>query len=323
MAHINVQHLTKTFTTAVKNPDYGVLRNFWYPDKKTVQAVDDVSFSVKKGETVAFIGPNGAGKSTTIKMLTGILWPTSGKITVAGLDPQRDRKKLAFRIGTLFGQRSQLIPNLPMTDSFRLFGAMYELPDRQIVRRAKELVKTFDLGDFVDRPTRKLSLGQRMRAEVALALLHKPEIIFLDEPTIGLDVVAKKSLRETLRLLNEQEGVTIFLTSHDAGDIEALCARTMVINHGKIVVDQPTEELVSSYFTRKHVRVRFQESIDEFVLRGASHIQRDRHEVAFVIDTKKHRLNEVLQDLLARYHVEDVDVQNPGLEEVIKQIYVG
>jgi ABC-2 type transport system ATP-binding protein len=189
---IIISNLTKRFTFPVKNPASGWIKNLFAPDRREVVAVRDVSFSVGSGERVAFIGPNGAGKSTTIKMLTGILFPTSGKMNMLGLDPTKDRKKLAYKIGTVFGQRSQLLPNLPTTDSLEFFGVMYDLTNEQIKRRIGELSKIFSLDEFIDQPVRKLSLGQRMRAEVACSLIHKPKIILLDEPTIGLDVVAKK-----------------------------------------------------------------------------------------------------------------------------------
>ena len=250
---IQINNLNKTFKFSVKDEKRGFWSNLFSPTKKTVEAVKNISFEVKRGERLAFIGPNGAGKSTTIKMLTGILFPTSGKINVLGLNPQTDRKKLAYKIGTVFGQRSQLFPNLPLTDSMYFFGVMYDLKNKEIEKRIKYLTEVFDLQGFVTQPVRKLSLGQRMRAEVACALIHKPEIIFLDEPTIGLDVVAKKSLRELLLKLNKEEGTTIFLTSHDVGDIEALCERTMIVNHGEIVKDLPTEELTKTFVHEKYV----------------------------------------------------------------------
>ncbi len=266
MPAITVSHLVKSFSLAVRQPEQGRLRNFFKPEKEIVTAVDDISFTVPEGEAVAFIGPNGAGKSTTIKMLTGILYPTSGNMTVAGLHPYKNRRELAFRIGTLFGQRSQLVPNLPVRDSFELFGAIYELSPATVRRRQKELIGLFDLAEFVDRPVRKLSLGQRMRAEIAVALIHKPEIIFLDEPTIGLDIVAKKSLREVLGRINREEGVTLFLTSHDVGDIEALCTRTMVVNHGRIVVDESTDALKHDYFAHRPVKmVAVEPSLEEII----------------------------------------------------------
>lgn len=301
---ISVKNLVKEFMLTSSEEGQGRVKNFLRPGKQVVRAVDDISFSVERGESVAFIGPNGAGKSTTIKMLTGILYPSSGEMTVAGLVPHKDRRALAFRIGTLFGQRSQLVPNLPVKDSFELFGAIYELTPATVRRRQKDLVQMFALEEFVDRPVRKLSLGQRMRAEIAVALLHKPEVIFLDEPTIGLDIVAKKSLREVLRRLNREEGITLFLTSHDVGDIEALCDRTMVVNHGKIVVDEQTQALKQRYFTKKHVRADV-----------------DGKEISLTIDTTKRDVHDVLREMLDKHRVDDVDVTNPSLEEVIESIY--
>lgn len=292
-----------------------------HPDVVTKHAVDHISFSVERGERVAFIGPNGAGKSTTIKMMTGILHPTSGSMSVAGLDPQEDRRALAFKIGTLFGQRSQLIANLPVSDSFELFGAMYELKPSTIKRRSKELIDAFDLDSFMARPVRKLSLGERMRCEIAVSLLHKPEVIFLDEPTIGLDVVAKRSLRKVLNQLCANEGVTLFLTSHDAGDIEALCDRTIIINHGAIIIDEQTNALRQRYFTVKHIRAELSSSAKGFSLSSAKNIHIDGNAVSFTIDTTKHDVNDAISDLLKKYSIVDLDVANTELEEIIASVY--
>lgn len=210
---------------------------------KIVVAVDSVSFSIKQGETVALIGPNGAGKSTTIKMLTGILHPTSGEVSILGLSPVKDRKKVVAQIGAVFGQRSNLLPNLPLGDTLKLFGVMYGLSKNEIKERIDYLENTLDMKSFRDQAIRTLSLGQRMRVEIACSLIHNPKILFLDEPSIGLDIIAKQNLREVLLQLRDQHNMTIFLTSHDVGDIEAICDRTIVVNHGKIVVDEPTNEL--------------------------------------------------------------------------------
>lgn len=305
MPHVAVHGLTKTFRVYKKNPEASAWRNFWRPERTEVTAVQDVSFSVERGERVAFIGPNGAGKSTTIKMLVGILYPTAGEARVCGLHPQHDRRKLAYKIGTLFGQKGQLIQNLPLTETMELLAAMYELPERSRKRRQKELIEVFQLEEFLQTPARKLSLGQRMRAEIACSLLHKPEIIFLDEPTIGLDVVAKEALRATLLRLNKEEGVTLFLTSHDAGDVEALCERTLVINHGQLMIDQPTAVLHRSFFTKKYVTVQYASGKLE----------------EMTINVKKQRLNDVLRGVLERDNVVDIDVRDPDLEEVIREIY--
>lgn len=219
------------------------LRKAFKHKGKEMVAVDDVSFTISQGESVAFIGPNGAGKSTTIKMLTGILWPTSGDISVLGLSPQNDRKEVVSQIGAVFGQRSSLLPNLPATDNLNLFGIMYGLSKQQIKERITYLFETLSITPFSTQPIRTLSLGQRMKIEIACALIHNPKILFLDEPSIGLDIIAKQTLRETLLYLREKNNMTIFLTSHDVGDIEAICDRTIIINHGKVVVDEPTNEL--------------------------------------------------------------------------------
>lgn len=196
---IEVKNLTKEYKYKVKNEKKGFIYNLFNEKENKVKAVNGISFNVEEGETIAFIGPNGAGKSTTIKMLTGILYPTSGDIKICGLTPIKDRNSLAYNIGTVFGQRSQLLPNLPLTESMEMFGAMYDMNKAQIKTRIKELVELFELQEFVTQPVRKLSLGQRMRAEIATSLMHNPKIIFLDEPTIGLDVVSKKNLRDLLK----------------------------------------------------------------------------------------------------------------------------
>ncbi len=317
---IEVENLTKIFKFSAKKPERGFWKNFFAPEKKMITAVDHISFSVQQGESVAFIGPNGAGKSTTIKMLTGILYPTSGAARVLGFDPQKQRRQLSYKIGTVFGQRSQLVFNLPVRDSFHLFGKIYELGDAKIRRREKELLELFDITDLADQPVRKLSLGQRMRAEVALALIHEPEIIFLDEPTIGLDIVAKRKLRQTLLRLNQSRGTTIFLTSHDPGDIETLSGRTMVINYGKIILDELTDDLRQNYFTHKRIKIDLQDE-QAFKLDAAESVKQEGNIVQLKIDTKHHSLNQTLKEILEQYAVDDIDVGNAPLEEIIEHIY--
>ncbi len=320
---IVVSGLTKKFTFPVKNPAHGWLKNLFSPEIREIAAVSSISFSVKSGERVAFIGPNGAGKSTTIKILTGILFPTSGQISVLGLDPTKERKKLAYHIGTVFGQRSQLLPNLPLTDSLEFFGVMYDLSDSEIKKRITELTLLFELGPFIDQPVRKLSLGQRMRAEVAASLIHKPKIILLDEPTIGLDVVAKKSLRDLLLKINKEEGTTIFLTSHDVGDIESLCERTIVINHGVLVKDLPTEDLAKAFVYEKYIDLIPRKGFSIFpeLPEGLKYSHKDKNKVTVVADINKIDLQASLKKLLDLFEVEDIDVYNADLETVIRHIY--
>ncbi len=320
---ITVSNLTKKFSFSARNASSGWLKNLFSPETKEIVAVNDISFSVKHGERIAFIGPNGAGKSTTIKMLTGILFPTSGKVNILGFDPTKDRKKLAYQMGTVFGQRSQLLPNLPLTDSLEFFGVMYDMPDKEIKKRIAELVELFDLGSFITQPVRKLSLGQRMRAEVAASLIHKPKIILLDEPTIGLDVVAKKSLRDLLLKINKEENTTIFLTSHDVGDIESLCDRTIVINHGVVIRDLPTQDLAKTFIYEKYIDLVALSNFNNFpeLPEGISYSSKDKNKITVVVDINKINVQESLKKLLDLFEVEDIDVYNADLETVIRHIY--
>jgi ABC-2 type transport system ATP-binding protein len=320
---IEISHLSKKFTFPVKSASSSWIKNLLRPEIREVIAVNDISFSVASGERIAFIGPNGAGKSTTIKMLTGILFPTSGSMNVLGLDPTKDRKKLAYQIGTVFGQRSQLLPNLPLTDSLEFFGVMYDMTNHQIQERVIELTKLFDLESFIDQPVRKLSLGQRMRAEVAASLIHRPKLILLDEPTIGLDVVAKKSLRDLLLKINREEGTTIFLTSHDVGDIESLCERTVIVNHGTIIKDSPTVDVAKTFAFEKYIDLIPKTRFENFpeLLNGIRYLKKAENSITVVVDINKISITESLKKLMDMFDVEDVDVYSADLETVIRHIY--
>ena len=301
----------------------GFIYNLFHEDEKIVKAVNNISFNVEEGETVAFIGPNGAGKSTTIKMLTGILYPSSGSINICGLTPIKDRNSLAYNIGCVFGQRSQLLPNLPLTESMHMYGVMYDMDEKSINKRIKELSKLFDLESFIKQPVRKLSLGQRMRAEIAVSLIHSPRIIFLDEPTIGLDIVSKKSLRELLLKINREEHVTIFLTSHDTEDIESICNRCIIINHGKIIIDTATKSLISDYVKKKYIiitpKVEFNEYPD--LLDGMSYEKKDSNQVVVLVDTEVINTKKALQELVKHFDIDDINIDNESLEDIIRSIY--
>src|SRR5512132_4140558 len=230
MPAIDVSNLQKTFQTKRKAAGMsGSLRALFKPEYSSIEAVRKLTFQMEPGELLGFIGPNGAGKSTTIKMLTGILHPTGGEAKVLGFVPWKERQKLAYHIGTVFGQRPQLWYHLPAIDTFTLFGKIFEMDDRETKMRIGFLTEAFEIGDLLETPVRKLSLGQRMRCEVAASLLHRPKLLLLDEPSIGLDVVAKQNIRDMIKRMNEMEGVGVLLTSHDAGDIEALCKRVIII----------------------------------------------------------------------------------------------
>ncbi len=235
---IEVENLKKNFIVKQKEKGFkGSLKSIFKPKLKVVKAVNNISFNVEEGEMLAFIGPNGAGKSTTIKMLTGILYPDSGRIKVLNIDPTKQRKKLAYKIGTVFGQKEQLWMHLTPYDNFKFFGAIYDLSKEETEKRIEEINNLFDLSKFINTPVRNLSLGQRILCEIAASLIHKPRILFLDEPTIGLDPVVKESIRKLIKKMNKEYKTTIFLTSHDISDIEKLCKRVIIVNNGKIVLD--------------------------------------------------------------------------------------
>ena len=310
---ICVENLKKTFV--IKSG--GLIK----AKKKTeVKAVEDVSFSVEKGEIVAFIGPNGAGKSTTIKMLTGIIQPTDGKIEVAGYNPSKDRKKLAYKIGCMFGQKSQLYMHLTVRDSYKLLCSIYDLDSKQAEEKIEEIANLFKIHDLLDRVVRKLSLGQRMICEIAGSILHNPEIIFLDEPTIGLDIFAKARIREIIKKMNEEKGTTIFLTSHDIGDVEALCNRIIIINNGTIVTDSTIDELKSKYLSSKVVKISYDSDI--VCKKIEYNVQKLEHnQVELVIDTNRENIGEALAYFTSLGNIVDIQISSTPLEEVIKKIY--
>lgn len=288
--------------------------------KARILAVDNISFYIDQGESVAFIGPNGAGKSTTIKILTGILHQTSGEVNVLGFSPQKDRKKVVSQIGVVFGQRSQLLPNLPAIDTFKLFGSMYGIKKDEISQRINFLKQELGLEDFINQPVRTLSLGQRMRVEIACALLHNPKILFLDEPSIGLDLLAKQALRETLTELRDKNNVTIFLTSHDVGDIEAICERTIIVNHGKIIVDESTNKLRT--LLSKERRIRLYDSFNENLIDFENvSVHKEKGFIVLVLDTTKIKVSDVLSKIISSGYSEEIEVLPPSLEDVISSFY--
>ena len=302
---IEVKNLSKEYKYKVKNNKKGFIYNLFHEEEKVIKAVNNISFNVEEGETVAFIGPNGAGKSTTIKMLTGILYATDGDVKVCGLTPIKDRNKLSYKIGTVFGQRSQLLPNLPLTESMEMYGAMYDIDKDNLKKRIKELVEQFDLKEFINQPVRKLSLGQRMRAEIATSLIHNPKIIFLDEPTIGLDVVSKKSLRDLLLKINREEKITIFLTSHDTEDIQSICDRCIIINHGKIIIDTSTKDLLNDYVKNKNIIITPNIEFNEFpdLPLGMSYINKSKNQIIVNVDTNVIHTQKALQELIKLFDI--------------------
>jgi ABC-2 type transport system ATP-binding protein len=306
---IAVQDLRKAFA---------VSRN---RQRRLVEAVAGISFAVGSGERLAFIGPNGAGKSTSIKMLTGVLRPSSGSATVLGIVPWADRRQLARRIGTLFGQRSQLWFQLKPRQTFGLLARIYGLSKEIERRRVEELGDLLDARNLFDTPLRNLSLGQRMRCELVASLLHQPEVLFLDEPTIGLDLVAKARFRDLVIRVNEENGTTIFLTSHDVADIEQVARRVIVINHGRLIYDDRVSRLRHALLSTKTVDVRFDRKLDFLEVPGTRLVDFSGEGARLVVNTEASSIRSVLDLLLDRYPVIDVSVTDPPLEEIVSHIY--
>jgi ABC-2 type transport system ATP-binding protein len=347
MSIIEVEGLAKTFRTRERGAGLASsLRSFVAPKYRQREAVKSINFSLEPGEVVAFIGPNGAGKSTTIKMLTGILYPSAGKVHVLGLVPWQQRRRLAFHIASVYGQKSQLWYHLPPQDTFDLLARIYELDTTEYRKRRGFLVDVFDIAEYMQTPARKLSLGERMRCELAAALLHKPSVIFLDEPTIGLDVIAKQRIRDLLGHLNTQEAVTIFLTSHDAGDIEQVCRRAIVINHGEIILDAPVARLKRDYLKVKTVDLLLEEPAGTLLKRdeqsgkqrlsvqlpgsiheeiqdteGVQVLKAKEHGLKLAIDTSRSPLEPVIAAIMQHCHILDMTISDPPMEEIIATIY--
>ena len=347
MSIIEVEALVKTFKTRERAAGLsGSLHSFIAPRYRQREAVKPISFSLEPGELLAFIGPNGAGKSTTIKMLTGILHPTLGKASVLGLIPWKQRRKLSFRIASVYGQKSQLWYHLPPQDTFDLLARIYELDIAEYHKRRDFLVEVFDIKDYLRTPARKLSLGERMRCELAAALLHKPSVIFLDEPTIGLDVIAKQRIRDLIGQLQAEEGVTVFLTSHDAGDIEQVCRRAIVINHGEIILDTPVAKLKRDYLKvktvdllleepansllttdsesgRRRLSVQLPTSIHEEIqdTEGVRILKAKGYGLKLEIDTSRTPLEPVIAAIMQHCHILDMTISDPPMEEIIAAIY--
>lgn len=321
MKVIEAEELSKNFKVKQKEKGMkGSIKAILHPQTEEIKAVDGISFGVEKGEVLAFIGPNGAGKSTTIKMLTGILYPDGGRIEVLGIDPVKKRKQLAYQIGTVFGQKEQLWTHLTPYDNFRFFGAIYDLSGGEIERRIAELAEIFELADFINTPVRNLSLGQRIRCEIVASLIHKPKVLFLDEPTIGLDVVVKENIRGLIKQMNRELNATIFLTSHDVGDIEKLCKRIVIVNSGQIVMDDSMEHLKYHYLNKKIVEVKLQEEAVLPERKGITILKRKGGHIKLEVDTSVMKINDALRSIDAEY-VEDINISNIPLEDIIMEIY--
>ena len=321
MAVIQVNNLSKDFKVKVKEKGLkGSLKSLVKPKYKIIKAVKNVSFSVEKGEMIAFIGPNGAGKSTSIKMMTGILYPDKGDIDILGFNPVKDRKKLAYEIGCVFGQKEQLWTHLTPYDNFKFFGAIYDIPESIVEKKIKELNDLFELNEFINTPVRNLSLGQRIRCEIVASLIHEPKILFLDEPTIGLDPVVKENIRTLIKRMNKEYKTTVVLTSHDVSDIEKLCKRVIIVNKGQIVLDDSMENLKYHYLNKKIVEAKMKEPVNLNDEEGITILKDKGYNLKIEVDTKKRSVSDALK-LLNPDNIVDINISNIPLENIISEIY--
>ncbi len=321
MDAITVTNLSKTFRVKVKEKGLrGSLHSVLHPTYRQVTAVENISFRVEAGEILAFIGPNGAGKSTTIKMLTGILYPDQGETSVIGINPTTGRKRLSYKIGTVFGQKEQLWTHLTPYDNFKFFSAIYDLKNSEAEARIKELEQVFELTEFINTPVKNLSLGQRIRCEIVASLIHRPEVLFLDEPTIGLDPVVKENIRALIKQMNREYHTTVFLTSHDIGDIEKLCKRIIIVNHGHIVLDDSMERLKYHYLNKKIVEVKLRELTDLTDEDGITVIKSKGNQIKLEVDTAKREIGDALK-LLDADNILDINITSLPLEHIITEIY--
>lgn len=330
---IEVNHVTKEFVSAKKYPGLkGAVKGLFSREKVHKTAVDDISFHIDKGEIVGYIGSNGAGKSTTIKMMTGILTPTKGKCEVNGVNPSKNRKKNAQNIGVVFGQRTQLWWDLPLSESFTILKEIYNVSDEDYKERMEFLNRVLGLEEFFTQPVRNLSLGQRMRADLGAALLHNPAVLYLDEPTIGLDLVVKDNIREAIKEINEKYQTTVVLTTHDIGDIEELCSRIIVIDNGKLIYDGSLVDLKEKYGTVRKVTMEVKNAADAkkisleqllSVSEDAYQMETDEEKNSVVITFDKNRLqvSDVIEQVMKRTEVKDIKIQETELSEIVKMIY--
>ena len=319
---IQVKHISKRFKVSKREAGLkNAIKSFFKRNYKIINSLDDINFSIKEGEIVGYIGPNGAGKSTTIKIMCGILVPTAGECIVNGFIPWKDRKKYVKNIGVVFGQRSGLWWDVPPIDSFELLKDIYEIPQKQYEEKLNELMEYLNLQDIINIPTRQLSLGQRMRCELASALLHNPKILFLDEPTIGLDAVSKLALRKCIKQLNEKTNVTIILTTHDMQDIEALTERIILIGKGKILYDGSLNDIKNQYNENRKINLKFKYTDKIINLPNANILEQTEESASIVLKHNDESIADVLNELTNQVEVVDISIEEMSTDDIIAKLY--
>ena len=321
MSFIEVKQISKTFKVAKKKSGLKeAFKSFIKREYLNVQAVDDISFSIEKGEIVGYIGPNGAGKSTTIKILSGILTPDSGTCKVSGMTPWKDRVKYVKKIGVVFGQRSQLWWDIPACDTFDLLRDIYDIPEDEYQSTKNDLIEKLNLKDIINIPVRQLSLGQRMRCEIAASLLHNPEILFLDEPTIGLDAVSKQLVRDFIKKLNKEKHTTIILTSHDMSDITTLAKRIILIGKGKVLYDGSLKRLINNYGTLRYMSIK---TNDKLNIRNKGIISKKKEKDGYIltVDTKIISISKLINSISKKIVIDDFRIDNENVDNIIVKLY--
>ncbi len=322
MSQIELNNICKTFKVS-ERPEgrFGILRGAFIRETKIIKALEEISFNIDEGDLVGYIGPNGAGKSTTVKIMSGILTPESGSCTIMNRTPWKERVEHVSQIGVVFGQRSQLWWDVPVSDSFDLLKDIYNISASNYSKRLTELVETLDISAFLKTPVRQLSLGQRMRCEIAAALLHSPRILFLDEPTIGLDAVSKLALRDFLKKENREKGVTMILTTHDMDDVESLCNRVMVIGHGQLLYDGKLAGLKEQYAPLRRIRATINGSIKEFNIEGAESIKIEGNTWTVMFDPIKIAAHNMVERLAQKLPLKDISIEEENIDEIIAAMY--
>ncbi len=320
---ISVRHITKEYKRyKSKKGAFSGIRNIFAKDYATFKAVDDLNFNIDKGEIVGYIGPNGAGKSTSIKMLTGIITPTSGSIEINGINPQKDRKSNARQIGVVFGQKTQLWWDLPVIDSLKLLRDIYNIPIDRFNKNMCLFDDILELTKFQDTPVRQLSLGQRVKADLAAALLHDPDILFLDEPTIGLDIVTKERFRVFIKEICVNNGVTILLTTHDMNDIEKLCSRMIIINNGRIGYDGSVEQVRNEYGMGRVIEVEFEHAAPDMEIPGCKLIRSEGNKCWLQFNKNDTPSSNIVTCIAEKYQIKDFAIKDPEIEEIVRSIYI-
>lgn len=322
MALLEAENLVKEFkVTKKKKGLMGSVSSLFHPERVSVRAVDDISFGIGQGDIVGYIGPNGAGKSTTVKMMTGILHPTSGAVKINDISPQQNRKAVVGKLGVVFGQRTQLYWDLRLGESFELLKRIYQIDNKMYNNNIKLMDEVLGINELIDTPVRQLSLGQRMRGDLAAAMLHSPSILFLDEPTIGLDVEAKHSIRKFINEINQRNGTTVILTTHDLDDVEQLCKRLIVINHGKVVEDGPLHSIIDRMAPYRYLVVELASPQQNLHHPIAEVVKQENHRVWFRFEKSSMTATQLISDLTKVYPIRDISVKEPDIEDMIREIY--